>query len=90
MPAAETQTALHDSVEREVGTSSGADKHFQLRQRHQKSKGWQMGLAQPICFKVRQVRLAATARLFPLFTQHAVRPPPKGQPGRRGGGWREG
>jgi hypothetical protein len=64
MPAAETQTALHDSAGREVGTSSGADKHFQLRQRHQKSKGWQMGLARPICFKVRQVRLAATARLF--------------------------
>jgi hypothetical protein len=41
-----------------------SDKHFKLRQRHQNQKGWQMRLAQPICFKMRQVRLAATARLF--------------------------
>ena len=61
--AAEMQTDLHNLVRREVGTSSGADKH--LRQRHLKSKRLADScLAQPICFKVRQVRLAATARLF--------------------------
>ena len=37
---------------REVGTSSGVKQAFQLRQRHRNQKGWQMRLAQPICFTV--------------------------------------
>jgi hypothetical protein len=77
IPAVGVQTDLHDPVGREVCTSKTIRQAFQLRQRHQNQKGWQMRLAQPtICFRMRQVRLAATARLF-HFLRNMERPPPR-------------
>lgn len=74
------QADLQNAAGRDVCTSKTTRQAFQLRQRHQNQKGWQMRLAQPICFKIHQSApgsAGGNGETFPPFTQHAERPPPR-------------